>query len=169
MNRKKFLQDFSRRLNEAMTSQGFDSKRSRTGVEVSKLAEEIGCSYQMSRKYVLGLALPDLPIVLQIAAWLKIAPSWLLFGENQTPFSREQCGAIIEISPDLLKYILTKCLVLYEMSKNPDKFVNFIVDTVYDAAHLKAGIKDIYKIIDMMVSSAVFFHEGREKQNKEIA
>ena len=82
MDRLKFVQNFSRRLIQLMSKEGFASNRSKPGVDISKLAHITGCSYQMARKYILGQSLPELQIVVKIAAWLKTSPSWLLFGDN---------------------------------------------------------------------------------------
>jgi len=161
MNRVKFAQNFSRRLNQAMSTEGYDSSRSKSGVDIAKLADVSGCSYQMARKYTLGQALPELHVVIKIASWLNTSPSWLLFGENSTTPTSQNVGAIIEISPDLLKYILRKCHVLFELSSNSDEVVNFIVETIYDATHLNSDTQTIHKIIDMMISSVTLLNKKR--------
>lgn len=165
MDRSKFVQHFSRRLIQLMTEEGFDSTRAKNGVDISKLAKISGCSYQMARKYTLGEALPELHVIAKIAIWLRTSPSWLLFGENETQISRHTSGAIIEIEPDLLKYILNKSHVLFKLSNNSDDIVNFIVDTIYDATHLNSDNKTIHKIIDMMISSATLLNN----KNKDIS
>ena len=162
MDRLRFLQNFSRRLNEVMATAGYLSSRSKTGVDITKLAKVSECSYQMARKYTLGQALPDLHVVVKITAWLKISPSWLLFGENATIPASNNLGAIIEISPDLLKYILNKCSVLFELSNKSDEIVNFIVETIYDATHLNSDTKTVHKIIDMMISSATLLNNNEK-------
>lgn len=162
MDRSKFLQGFARRLNQLMTEGGFDSNRSKTGVDTSKLAKVSECSYQMARKYTLGQALPELHVVVKIATWLKTSPSWLLFGENETQLSSKKSGSIIEIEPALLKYILKQSHVLFGLTSNIDDVINFIVDTVYDATHLNSDSKTIHKIIDMMISSATLL-KNRER------
>ncbi len=149
-----------------MSKEGFDSNRSRSGTDISKLAKITGCSYQMSRKYVLGLALPELYIVVKIASWLKTSPSWLLFGESET-LSSTKTGAMIEIAPDLLKYILKKSSILFQLSKNTDEIINFIVEAAYDASHLKTDPKTIHKIIDMMISSATLMSQERMSNPRE--
>jgi len=144
-----------------MSTEGYDSSRSKSGVDITKLADVSGCSYQMARKYTLGQALPELHVVIKIADWLNTSPSWLLFGENSTTSTSQNVGAIIEISPDLLKYILRKCHVLFELSNNSDEVVNFIVETIYDATHLNSDTQTIHKIIDMMISSATLLNKKR--------
>lgn len=167
MDRLKFVQHFSRRLTQLMSENGFESSRSKTGVDTSKLAKICGCSYQMARKYTLGQALPELHIIEKIANWLKTSPSWLLFGENEAQLSRLRSGAIIEIAPDLLKYILNKSQVLFTLSSNTEDIINFIVDAVYDAAHLNSDMKTIHKIIDMMMSSVTLLN-NKERDIKKV-
>lgn len=165
MDRVKFLQNFSRRLNQIMSDEGYHSSRSKTGVDITRLSKISRCSYQMARKYTLGQALPELHVVLEIANWLKTSPSWLLFGENVRALSSHTSGAMIEITPDLLKYTLKKCHVLFELSQNLDEVINFIVEAIYDATHLHSDTPTIHKIIDMMISSATLI--GSNKNAKK--
>lgn len=158
MDRSEFIHSFSRRLKKLVAEKGFQSNRSKCGIDITKLAQISDCSYQMARKYALGEALPELAVVAKIATWLDTSASWLLFGEKQTALSSKKQGAVIEIEPTLLKYILKKCSILFSYSNNIDEIVNFIVETVYDAAHLNSDHQTIYKIIDMMVASATLFH-----------
>lgn len=163
MDRKKFIQRFSRRLNSIMSEAGYKSTRSRGGIDISKLANISGCSYQMARKYSLGQALPELHIVSKIATWLNTSPSWLLFGDNESSLASPKSCATIEIDRDLLKYILDKCSALFPFTKEADKVVNYIVDVIYDVSHLNADNKTILKIIDMMFSSALQLNKMKKE------
>lgn len=164
MNRAEFIQAFSGRLIKLIAEKGFHSNRSKSGIDITKLAKISGCSYQMARKYALGEALPELSVISKIASWLNTQPSWLLFGERQTATSSTKSGAMIEIEPALLKYILKKCSVLFTHSDNTDEIANFIVETTYDAAHLNSNPETIYKVIDMMVSSAILLGNKNHKR-----
>lgn len=46
--------------------------------------------------------------------------------------------------------------------------INFIVDSIYDASHLNTDKKTVYKIIDMMITSATLLNNG-PKENKKHA
>lgn len=169
MDRKKLIEHFSRRMIKQMQEEGYESDRSGAGVDIKKLVKVTGCSYQMARRYVLGQALPELHIILKIASWLNTSPSWLLFGENDSKLpSNHKPGAIIEIEPDLLKYILKKSVTLLSITDNSETIINFIVDSVYDASHLNTDKKTVYKIIDMMITSATLLNNG-SKENKKHA
>ncbi len=165
MNRMDFLNAFAKRLNSLLRKEGYSSNRSRAGVEINELAKVAGVSYQMARKYALGLALPDYYVILKIAKWLNISPSWLLFGEKELLASENRSSSLIEIESELLKYILYKCIILFPPTSEAEKIINYIVGIIYDASHIDADNKTIIKIIDMMLSSAVQLNEiNKEKR-----
>lgn len=74
---------FARRLQEWANRRGFTSGRSRSGVDVVKLAEAVGSSYEMARRYADGLAMPKPDGVRAIARWLRISPTFLAYGEGE--------------------------------------------------------------------------------------
>lgn len=155
MERADFVNNFSKRLNSLLQKEGYTSHRSKAGVEINELAKVAGVSYQMARKYALGLALPDYHIIPKIAKWLNVSSSWLLFGEKELIVPEHKSSSLIEIESNLLKYILLKCAVLFPPANETEKIVNYIVGVIYDASHINADNKTILKIIDMMLSSAI--------------
>lgn len=155
MERADFVKNFSKRLNSLMQKGGYSSNRSKAGIDIKELAKVACVSYQMARKYALGLALPDYHVVPKIAKWLHVSPSWLLFGEKEIIAPEHKSSSLIEIESDLLKYILLKCIVLFPPTKNADKIINYIVGVIYDASHINADNKTLLKIIEMMLSSAI--------------
>ncbi len=155
MERANFVAKFSKRLNALLQKEGYVSNRSKAGIEIGQLAKVAGVSYQMARKYALGMALPDYHIIPKIAKWLNVSPSWLLFGENEFVIPEIKSTSLIEIETELLRYILNKCAVLFPKSNDSEKIMNFIVGVIYDASHITADSKTILKIIDMMLSSVV--------------
>ncbi len=147
---------FGKRLNSLLQREGYTSQRSRAGTDVSQLAKVAGVSFQMARKYALGLALPDYHILPKIANWLNVSPSWLLFGEhNPIVPEKIKSNSNIEIETDMLKYILTKCAVLFPNDEEPEKVMNYITSVIYDASHIEADKNTVLKMIDMMISSAI--------------
>lgn len=155
MERNDFVNSFAKRLNSLLKKEGYLSTRSRAGIEISKLAKVAGVSYQMARKYALGLALPDYHIIPKIAKWLNVSPSWLLYGEKEAIAPELKSLSRIEIESDLLKYILHKCTVLFPPTNNADKIVKYIVGMIYDVSHINADSKALQKIIDIMLTSAI--------------
>lgn len=160
MERTEFVKNFSKRLNSILKKEEYISKRPKAGVEISQIAKVAGVSYQMARKYVLGLALPDYHVIPRIAKWLNVTSSWLLFGEKEVFLTEEpKSSTLIEIESELLQYILNKCIILFPPTQDGGKIIAYIVGVIYDASHLSADKKTILKIIDMMLSSAIQFSE----------
>ena len=166
MDRTKFTQYFACKLTQLMREKGHESSRSKAGIDIYKLAEISGCSYQMARKYALGLALPELSVIIKIADWLGTAPSLFLFDDLNFPSTQHKSSTLIEIEPILLRYILSKSSILFSLSNDTDSIINFIVETVYDAAHLDVDTKTIHKIIDMMISSATLLNKKNQDDEK---
>ena len=155
MERVNFVNNFSKRLNSLLQKEGGLSNRSKAGIEINHLANVAGVSYQMARKYALGMALPDYYVIQKIAKSLNSSPGWLLFGEKESVASKHKSDTLIEIDSDLLKYILQKCAVFFPSAPDVDKIIHYIVEVIYDTSHLNADKETILKIIDMMFSSAI--------------
>jgi transcriptional regulator with XRE-family HTH domain len=155
MERTEFVVNFSKRLRSLLQKEGYVSSRSKTGIEISQLAKVAGVSYQMARKYALGLALPEYYVIPKIAKWLNVSASWLLYGEKDSDVLLDKSPTLIEIESELLKYILHKCILLLPPTNEAEKIVNYIVGIIYDVSHINADNKTILKIIDMMLSSAM--------------
>lgn len=168
VEKNKFTQQVACRLTKIIREKGYGSSRSQAGIDINKLAQVSGCSYQMARKYALGLVLPEIHVIITIANWLNVSPGAILFGTDETPSKKTGSDTTIEIEPAILKYILNKSVSLFFLSNDTNNIINFIVDTVYDAAHLDVDTKTIHKIIDMMISSAILLKKSA-KEDKENA
>lgn len=155
MERANFVTKFSKRLNALLQKEGYISKRSKAGVEIGQLAKVADVSYQMARKYILGMALPDYHIIPKIAKWLNVSPGWLLYGEKEIITPELKPNSLIEIDIELLRYIVHKCTILFPPTPESEKVANYIVGVIYDASHINADSKTILKIIDIMLSSAI--------------
>lgn len=153
MDRIEFTKKFSERLNSLSQNANKTSARSK-GIDIRELARVTDVSYQMARKYALGLALPEYQVIPKIAKWLNTSPGWLLFGE-QTPAEKQKSSSKIEIEAELLKYILQKCLILFPDMDNADKIMQYIAGVIYDASHMNADNKTLFQIVDMMLSSTI--------------
>lgn len=75
---------FGGRLVKLMRERGHVSETARSGVDVAKLAEIAGCSYEMARRYAEGLAMPRPAKVEAIATWLGADAGYLAWGEATT-------------------------------------------------------------------------------------
>lgn len=73
------------RLRMACQRRGHTSARNKSGVDVGAVATAGGCSYEMARRYVEGLAMPPEDVVRALAAWLRVPLAWLALGENPGP------------------------------------------------------------------------------------
>ncbi len=141
-----------------MQTANLTSTNSKAGVKVSKLAEIAGCSHQMARRYVLGEALPDVVLIYKIAKWLKVSPGWLLYGEETKIPNNDEQKNLIQNEPDLFEYILTKSTALFHITKDTKELVQFLIDIINDATHLEAEKKEIFKIVDISINSALRFN-----------
>lgn len=169
MEREHFVHGFARRLTMLMKQANLISSASKAGVKISVLAEVCGCSHQMARRYVLGEALPEIDVTYKIAKWLKVSPGWLLFGEDTEVPNNINQNNLIQIEPDLFEYILTKSSMLFELTKDTKELVHFIMDSVNDATHIKADKKELMKIIDISVSSAMRFNGIKNDRKTKVS
>src|SRR5688500_9268609 len=73
---------FAARLRRACIERGHKSSRSASGVDVGAVATNGGCSYEMARRYVGGLATPSEEVMRALASWLRVPVGWLAYGEH---------------------------------------------------------------------------------------
>lgn len=172
MERKKFTQEFAGRLIALMREKGYSSDRSVAGIDIHKLADISGSSYQMARKYALGLALPEVLTIIKIAEFLDSSPNELLLDASSdcSQTSKRKSGnTFLEIELNLLRYILQKSIPVFFMSKEPQNIVNFIVDTAYDASHLNVDPETVREIVDMMISSVIRLNKTNQDGKNNVA
>ena len=75
---------FARRLCDLMRARGHVSPGSNSGVDVSAMANALGISYEMARRYAEGLAMPRPGKLAALARWLGVTPAALAFGAQAT-------------------------------------------------------------------------------------
>jgi hypothetical protein len=75
-------QTIADRIQKAARLRGHTSDRSKSGVDIQKLADATGSSYEMARRYAEGAAVPPPDAVREIGRWLKVSVTWLLFGDG---------------------------------------------------------------------------------------
>lgn len=103
---------FGSRLRAAMLDRGLRSASSRSGVAVRSLADAVGISYEMARRYCEGAALPRPETLASIAGWLGVAPGLLAWGDGDAtqvnPEVLEACvGAVLEAQARTKKKLST--------------------------------------------------------------
>jgi transcriptional regulator with XRE-family HTH domain len=155
MERTDIANNFSKRLKSLLQK---THTSHRTNIDINQLGKIAGVSYQMARKYILGLALPEYHVIIRMSQWLNVSPGWLLFGEQENLLNNKS-DTLIQIESELLTYILKKFITLFPPTAEADQIINFIVGVIYDATHINADNKTIRKIIDMMSSSAIQMRE----------
>ena len=84
---------FARRLHQALDFAGFDRGRSRTG----KLAAQYEVSRETSRKWLNGMALPELDRMIGLSVQTGVSFEWLATG-------RGEMGGTFKVSEDVGPY-----------------------------------------------------------------
>lgn len=79
---KQAQEGFSARLRAAMQAKGYTSNTNATGVDISQLAKVAGTTYEAARRYAAGEAIPRPGKMQEIAQWLGVAPSELMYGQQ---------------------------------------------------------------------------------------
>ncbi|MBI5448593.1 MAG: hypothetical protein HY939_07740 [Gammaproteobacteria bacterium] len=160
-DRKSLAFAFSERLVSLLKQKGFQSHTAVSGVKIKILSEKLDCSVQIARRYTLGEALPEPEQLLKMAQWLEVSPGWLLFGEEK--INNKGFDERLNIDPDLLRYILIKMQPFFSNTSEVDAVVEFTLDLLYDASHLKTTKNMLHKMIDMAIHSAERFHKKKRK------
>lgn len=83
-------EDFADRLRKALDRAGFVQGRGRT----SALADRYAVSRETARKWLTGLALPELPRIIELAKEFGVSLEWLATGRGPVPLGvRESSSA----------------------------------------------------------------------------
>ncbi|MCA0403280.1 MAG: helix-turn-helix transcriptional regulator [Proteobacteria bacterium] len=141
---------FAFRLRDAMLAAGFHSERSISGISIHKLSEITGYSLQICRKYLRGEAIPEPAKLVEIAEYLKVAPGWLLFGDNYNSADDK-----IMISKELLNYILNGARHFYK-PQFEDEATQFLFELIKDVSQIIADDAQSKKIVDLALSSTKY-------------
>lgn len=79
---QRLREGFSKRLIETLKERGYISSRATHGVSVKLLADALGCSITMARRYIFGDSLPENKTMEKLSDWLKVDVWWLLYGNK---------------------------------------------------------------------------------------
>lgn len=160
MDVKKY-EDFSKRLIDAMKSNGYIASRSPSGICIQTLSKFAGASEQICRRYIRGDALPDYEKVKDIAQNLNVSAGWLLFGEQNVADLQSQTKPVDE---GLLHYILTRSHHLYlKEAGNTDDYADFVLGLIRDVREIDTSKENLQKIIDLAIGSISSYEEKRNK------
>jgi transcriptional regulator with XRE-family HTH domain len=82
-------EDFADRLRKALDRAGFVQGRGRTGA----LADRYAVSRETARKWLTGLALPELPRIIELAKEFDVSLEWLATGRKPVPLGVRETGS----------------------------------------------------------------------------
>lgn len=138
---------FAKRLISTLKGQGYVSTRSPNGICIKTVAQIIGVSEQMCRRYIRGDALPDYEKLKLLAENLKVNAGWLLFGEEV-----HYVGGKISFDKILLHYILKRSYQLHRDAKSDD-YADFVLELISKIAEIGTCIENSLKIVDVTIHS----------------
>lgn len=148
---------FSYRLIDAMKTNGYIDSRSPNGICMNTLAEFSGASVQICRRYIRGDALPDYDRIVSIATHLKIAPSWLLFGEKDA-------SQFTQIDTELMSYILHRCSELYfGTNEKTHEFTQFVMKLIREVQKIGGHREMLEHVINLALDSVTAFHATHDQ------
>ena len=155
MNKKQLIEQFSKRLHDAMLAAGHRATRSSSGVDVHALVEITGYSSQICRKYLRGEAIPEPHKLLDIARALHTSAGWLLFGETQA--SSMPPENYVLLNKNLLHYVLTQAAPIYQAEPDNPEVPEFLTALADNISQISANETQSKHIIDLALSSASRF------------
>lgn len=158
--RKQLLAAFANRLVDVLKAKGHLSDVAVSGVKTKVIAEKLACSIQIARRYTLGEAFPEIEQLIKLANWLDVSPGWLLFGEEKKSENQNE-----KLSAEILRHVLLQLGPFWSEVTCQKDLVEFVIELVYDASHLKADKKTIFKMLDIAMMSINKF----QNKNKQIA
>ena len=161
---KELYQSFATRLIQTLKDKGHTASRSPNGICIRTLAEFIGTSDQICRRYIRGAALPDYEKIVRLAKHLGVNPGWLLFGEDSNKTSEQPV-----LNETLLHYILkhSHCLYSATVGSNDD-YANFVLELIKEVSKINTSEENLIKIIDLALGSISSYKEQGKKQGHVI-
>lgn len=116
---------FSKRLIYILKKKGYTSTKSHNGASARAVANALGCSVTMARKYLAGQSLPENKTMQALSNWLNVDVWWLLYGDKDALTS--SC-----IDKDLLAELLKVSKEIFiQHQKDWDNIVDNILK-IYD-------------------------------------
>lgn len=126
---------FSKRLIYILKKRGYTSTKAYSGASAKAVAEALGCSFTMARKYLAGHSLPENKTMETLSNWLNVDVWWLLYGDKDSP-------SISTIDKDLLADIFkTSKHIFIQHQQNWDYIVDNLIK-IYDSISELEGTKE---------------------------
>ncbi|MBY0542724.1 MAG: hypothetical protein K2P75_04930 [Sphingobacteriaceae bacterium] len=155
---------FANRLIQTLKDRGHTASRSPNGICTKTLAEFVGASEQICRRYLRGDALPDYEKIMRLTTQLQVNPGWLLFGDEGFTASKKN-----DIDEALLHYILKQSHHLYPTSQDSnDDYADFVLGLIREVRAIDASENNLLKIIDLAIGSIDSYNQ-RNKKHSQIA
>lgn len=107
-----------------------------TGTSITQLQDAAGVSYEMARRYTLGTATPRDNKVEKIAEYFQVSPSYLKYGEGETP---EKNTALNLLPP----------AVRHDDDDNPDSIIIDVLD-IEASAGFGAVNGDVVQVVKQL-------------------
>ena len=116
---------FSKRLIYVLKKKGYTSTKAHSGVSAKAIAEALGCSFTMARKYLAGQSLPENKTMEILSNWLNVDIWWLLYGDkdssNTSIIDKTLLAEILKTSKDVFikhqndwDYLVDNILKIYD-------------------------------------------------------
>ncbi|MFI4956700.1 MAG: helix-turn-helix domain-containing protein [Gammaproteobacteria bacterium] len=165
-DRESLTKYFSERLVRLLIQNGYTSRSASTGVKVKELANNLGCSFEMARRYTNGDALPDALAIKTIAEWLKVDPGWLLYGTEQERDINAYYPILLTKAD--MKLLLERIIPAYSALNITSELLltqlhSFFCDVISDFSKLYAPHEIKLKILEASLASALHFLPHSDK------
>lgn len=161
---KGVYESFANRLIQTLKEKGHTASRSPSGICIKTLAEFVGASEQICRRYIRGDALPDYEKIKQLANHLQVNPGWLLFGEEGKIAPQNN-----QIDETLIHYILKQSHHLYPHSQDGNNdYADFVLGLIREVREIDTSENNLLKIIDLAIGSISSFKEKYKKQSHAV-
>lgn len=137
---------FSKRLIYILKKKGFTSSRAFSGASAKMLAEALGCSRTMARRYLDAESLPENKTMEKLSNWLDVDIWWLLYGKKET-------SDIAPFDKPLLKEILCQAKShLITNNQHWDCIIDNILEIHENAAELPGTLAEKQESIRLMLN-----------------
>ncbi len=149
--RQQFKSLFATRLISKLRARGFVSRLGIGTANGKQLAEAIGVSLPMARRYINAKSIPENKTLQKMARWLDVDPNWLLYGDDP-----KICSFHKDVDRELFKGVFEQLFpLLRNENLTKEKYMNIIMGGLDIYCHILAMAQDDPK--DRAISLMVDF------------
>ena len=117
---------FATRLINKLREKGFISRRGTNGVNGKRLADAIGVSLPMARRYINAQSIPENTTLQKISNWLSVDPCWLLYGDSDVT-----CSTTKTMDKELIKEIFEQMFpILCNSNLTKNQYLSLIASAL---------------------------------------